>query len=81
MAIDPRRREALADHLRADGTGVEIIISWPKPIWEYPALELGQYTMPVTEALCREVILLPLNSEISDESIDAVIDSIRRFPW
>ena len=75
--IRTKRRDELASHLRENG--VEILISWPRPIWEYPDLKLGTYHLPETEAICREVVSIPLNSEISNESVDYVIHTIRDF--
>src|SRR5947207_1797868 len=77
--IRTKRRDELADHLRSNG--VEILISWSRPIWTYPDLKLGDHSLPETEAICREVISLPLNSEISDENVDVAIDVVRRFNW
>ena len=77
--IRTKRRDELAEHLRTNG--VEIIISWPKPIWEYESLNLGSHHLEETGAICGEVLSLPLNSEISDKSVDAVIDIMRSFEW
>jgi dTDP-4-amino-4,6-dideoxygalactose transaminase len=40
---------------------------------------LGKHYLPGVNAICREVVSLPMNAEISDESVDYVIATIRRF--
>ncbi|HQE92295.1 MAG TPA: DegT/DnrJ/EryC1/StrS family aminotransferase [Anaerolineae bacterium] len=71
------QRDALVKHLQENG--IETLIHWPKPMWEHKGLELGEWHLPETEAICREVVSLPMNPEISDESIAYVIETIRRF--
>ncbi len=71
------RRDELVHYLKEHG--VETLISWPKPMWEHKGLQLGVHHLPETEAICREVVSLPMNAEISDENVDYVIETIRRF--
>lgn len=71
------QRDELVKHLKA--SGVEVLIHWPKPLWEHRALGLPTYQMKETEAICRQVLSLPMNAEISDESIHFVIAKIREF--
>jgi dTDP-4-amino-4,6-dideoxygalactose transaminase len=59
--------------------GIETLISWPKPMWEHKALELGEHHLTETEAICREVVSLPMNAEISDEHVDIVVQTVRGF--
>lgn len=75
--IRTARRDALVAYLEENG--VETLISWPKPMWEHEALGLGKYHLPETEAICREVVSLPMNAEISDENVDIVIQTVRSF--
>lgn len=69
------------DKLRAflKDQGVETLVSWPKPMWEHPALQLGHHTLPETESICREVISLPLNSETTREDVEITSGAIREF--
>jgi len=71
------RRDELVKYL--NDHGVEVLVQWPKPMWEHEGLKLGKYHLPGVEAICREVVSLPMNAEISDESVDYIIDIIRRF--
>ena len=59
--------------------GIETLVSWPKPMWHHLALRLGDYTLPETEAICREVLSLPMNSEITPEEVKITADAICEF--
>ena len=54
-------------------------MSWPKPMWEHPGLKLGNWRLPETEALCREVISLPMSAETTPEQVTIVAQTIRDF--
>ncbi len=71
------RRDPLRAHLKA--AGVETLVSWPKPMWKHPALGLGELRLPETEAICREVLSLPMSAETSDEHVAATAAAIREF--
>jgi dTDP-4-amino-4,6-dideoxygalactose transaminase len=59
--------------------GIETLVSWPKPMWRHAALGLGELTLPETEAICREVISLPMNSETTAEEAGIVTQTVREF--
>ena len=59
--------------------GIEVLISWPKPMHHQKALNLMNFKLPETERISREVVSLPLNTEISDEQVKFVIESVRDF--
>jgi dTDP-4-amino-4,6-dideoxygalactose transaminase len=69
------------DELRAflKERGVETLVSWPKPMWHHAALQLGHHVLPETEAICREVISLPLNSETTREEVEITSEAVREF--
>ncbi len=71
------QRDALVSHLKENS--VETLIHWPKPMWEHKGLGLETPQCPETEAICREVVSLPMNPEISDENVAYVIETIRQF--
>jgi len=75
--VRTKRRDELAKYLK--NNGVEVLIHWPRPMWEYKGLKLGRHNLPETEAICREVLSLPMNGEIKDESVEYVVETIRRF--
>lgn len=71
------KRDALRAHLAA--AGVETLVSWPKPMWAHERLGLGRPSLPRTEALCREVLSLPLSAETTEEQVRIVVEAIRSF--
>lgn len=75
--IRAQRRDELRAYLKQEG--VETLVSWPKPMWHHLALRLGEHHLPVTEALCREVISLPMSAELLEEHVDITADLIRKF--
>ena len=70
-------RDALREHLT--GSGVETLVSWPKPIWEYKALKLGDLSLPETASICQEVISLPMSAETTDEHVEITAQCVRDF--
>lgn len=70
-------RDKLVEHLR--GSDIEVLISWPKPMYHHPALGLGHFLLPETEAISREVLSLPLYPELNNEQVEYVIESITKF--
>jgi dTDP-4-amino-4,6-dideoxygalactose transaminase len=75
--VRTRRRDELVRHLNK--SGVEVLIHWPKPMWRHKGLELTVGNLPETEAICQEVLSLPMNPEILDENVRYVIQSVREF--
>ncbi len=75
--IRTSKRDELANYLKKNG--VEILIHWPKPYYSYKALELKDRGFPETEAICREVLSLPMNVEINDKQVEYVIKTVRSF--
>ena len=60
-------------------SGVETLISWAKPMQHQKTLNLSHFHLPVTEQLSREVLSLPMNTELSNEQVEFVIDAVRKF--
>jgi dTDP-4-amino-4,6-dideoxygalactose transaminase len=75
--IRSARRDALAAFLK--DRGVETLIHWPKPVWEHRALRLGDWHLPETAAICREVLSLPMSAETTEEQVGYVAECIREF--
>ena len=72
-----QQRDELAAYLRE--CGIEVLISWSKPMHHQKALNLSHFHLPVTEQLSREVVSLPMNTELSNEQVEYVVESIRNF--
>jgi dTDP-3-amino-2,3,6-trideoxy-4-keto-D-glucose/dTDP-3-amino-3,4,6-trideoxy-alpha-D-glucose/dTDP-2,6-dideoxy-D-kanosamine transaminase len=77
FVIYAQNRDELRAHLRNDG--IETLVSWPKPMWEHLALNLGRPHLPNTERICREVISLPMSAETTEEHVRLTVESIQRF--
>ncbi len=75
--IRTSRRDELRTWLKDQG--VETILSWPKPMWKHLALRLGEHTLPETEAICREVLSIPMAAETTAEDVHTTVDTIRAF--
>jgi dTDP-4-amino-4,6-dideoxygalactose transaminase len=43
------------------------------------ALGLNHFHLPETERVSKEVVSLPLNTEVSNEQVEFVIESIHNF--
>jgi dTDP-4-amino-4,6-dideoxygalactose transaminase len=71
------RRDELRAFLKENG--IETLVSWPKPMWHHRGLKLGDYHLPETEAICREVISLPMSAETTYEHVEETLACIRRF--
>lgn len=75
--IRTKKRDELANHLQ--NSGIEILISWRKPIHKQKALGLDHFNLPMTERISAEVISLPMYPELTDDEVQYVINSIREF--
>lgn len=75
--IRVQERDRLVEHLNK--CGIEVLISWRNPMHHHEALNLGHFHLPNTERISKEVVSLPLNTEMSDDQVGYVIESIRRF--
>jgi dTDP-4-amino-4,6-dideoxygalactose transaminase len=73
------QRDALARHLADDGIGTAIL--YPVPIHRQTAYteRYGNLSLPVTERLSETLLCLPIYPELSDEQVDYVCASVRRF--
>ncbi len=75
--IQTRDRDRLVRHLK--DSGIEVLISWPKPMHYHKALGLTHFRLPETEQISREVISLPMNTELNNEQAEYIIESVRKF--
>jgi len=75
--IRAENRDGLAACLKDNG--IEILISWPKPMHRHAGLGLGGFHLPVTERVSDEVISLPLYPELDDDKVRYVIQTVRGF--
>lgn len=70
-------RQRLQDHL--EKMGVQTNVYYPLPLHLQKAnayLGLGEGSFPVAEALCKEIVALPMYAELPEDKLDRVIDAI-----
>ncbi len=79
LLADPATRDELARHLKEDG--IETGFHYPIPNHLQPAMAgRGPVpSLPSAETLARTELSLPMFPGLSDESVEAVIGSVRRF--
>jgi dTDP-4-amino-4,6-dideoxygalactose transaminase len=71
-------RDAIAEHLKQQG--IQTMIHYPIPPNQQQAYpELSGQSFPLTEAIHREVLSLPLSPVISPSAVDQVVGEINRF--
>lgn len=71
-------RAALAKHL--ESAGIQTVIHYPIPPHKQQAYkEWNGLSFPVTEAIHREVLSLPIGPHLSDEQIERVIDAVNAY--
>lgn len=75
--VRSRQGNDFSEYLKANG--VEVLTQFRKPYYRHEALKLVDRGFPETEALSREVCSLPMNTEMTDEQVEYVIDVIRKF--
>lgn len=75
--VRSKRGDAFSTFLQENG--VEILTQFRKPYYKHEGLKLEDRGFPETESLSAEVCSLPMNVEITDEEVDYVIETVRRF--
>ncbi len=75
--IRVKNRTAFVKEL--NNRGIEVLISWPKPMHKHKALSLQHFKLPMTERISREVVSLPMNTEVTDEQLRYVVDATNKF--
>lgn len=73
-------RDALAEHLKADG--IPTMIYYPLPLHRQLAYQSERYSdlsFPVADQLCAEVLSLPMHTELTAATQDLIIQSIQTF--
>lgn len=75
--IEAERRDELKDHLRRQGIGT--LIQWGgKAVHEFRKLGFTQH-LPYTEAMFTRLLMLPMNTSLTNDDVDYVCAQIRDF--
>jgi dTDP-4-amino-4,6-dideoxygalactose transaminase len=76
--IEAERRDELKQHLEQNG--VRTIVQFGgKAVHQFPNLGLAGTSLPVTERMYTRLLLLPMNTTLSDEDAAYVVEKIRAF--
>jgi dTDP-4-amino-4,6-dideoxygalactose transaminase len=70
-------REALKTHL--EEAGIPSMIYYPTPLHRQRAYFEASVHLPGTEDLCKRVLSLPMSTEMDEEQINYIIESVRAF--
>jgi dTDP-4-amino-4,6-dideoxygalactose transaminase len=80
LKLNGHSREALQAHLQA--AGIPSMIYYPIPAHRqkmFAAFNLGNLQLPITEALCGQVISLPIHTEMDEQQLQYIIESVQSF--
>jgi dTDP-4-amino-4,6-dideoxygalactose transaminase len=80
IRITNGKRDGLLEHLQAKG--IPCAIYYPIPLHSQKAYADTRYKeedFPVTNQLCKEVIALPMHTELDDEQIKFITDSVLEY--
>lgn len=75
--VRSKQGDNFSEYLKKNG--IEVLVQFRKPYYKHKALKLVDRGFPETEALSREVCLLPMNVEMDNEQIEYVIKTVRSF--
>ncbi|MDD5065514.1 MAG: DegT/DnrJ/EryC1/StrS family aminotransferase [bacterium] len=75
--ITCKERDQLAGFFTENG--IETLISWRIPMHFHKGLNLNHFKLPETERISREVVSLPMNTEITNDQVQYVVETIRKF--
>ena len=79
LKVKNGRRDELKEYLKSKD--VPSMIYYPIPLYEQEAFKpfTDVTFLPVTEQLCKEVISLPIHTEMNLEEIQYIIESVKSF--
>jgi len=82
FVVRSQRRNDLRDFLKEEG--VETLIHYPIPPHlqdAYREMGFGEGSFPVSEAIHKEVLSLPIGPHLSDKEVSHVIETLHKFKY
>lgn len=76
-AILAQNRDELVKYLNKNN--VEVLTEWQIPLHKQPVMMPNSISLPITESVCATSILLPMYPELTDEQIEYVCKTVRKF--
>ncbi|MDP7323611.1 MAG: DegT/DnrJ/EryC1/StrS family aminotransferase, partial [Candidatus Woesearchaeota archaeon] len=78
IKVKDNKRDQLMEHLKTNNVGSNIY--YPKPLHLFlKNLGYKEGDFPVTEALSKEVLSLPVHPSLTEDDINKIITSIQSF--
>lgn len=81
LQVKDGQRDALQNHLQAKG--IPTMIYYPVPLYEQEAFKNSQTNafeqLPVTEMLCQSVLSLPIHTEMEEEQLAYISETVSAF--
>ncbi|QLQ97465.1 DegT/DnrJ/EryC1/StrS family aminotransferase [Providencia alcalifaciens] len=78
FVITTKYRDALQSHL--NNLGIQTLIHYPTPPHKQKAYKNFNYlSLPITEAIHREIISIPISTTLKTDQLDLIINNINNF--
>ena len=80
LKVTDGRRDLLSEYLTSKG--IPNMIYYPVPLYQQDAFKTIKgdiHFLPVTDRLCKEVISLPIHTEMKSEDQDLIISTVKTF--
>ena len=80
LKVTDGRRDQLAEYLTSKG--IPNMIYYPVPLYEQEAFKTIKGAvdfLPVTDQLCKEVISLPIHTEMKADDLNQIISTVKEF--
>jgi dTDP-4-amino-4,6-dideoxygalactose transaminase len=79
LKLIDKNRDALREHLKTNN--IPHNLYYPLPLHFQKAYQDARYTagmFPVSEELCKQVISLPMHTELTNEDMDAIVNAVKK---
>jgi UDP-2-acetamido-2-deoxy-ribo-hexuluronate aminotransferase len=81
IKVEAKQRDALQNYLKENL--IPTMVYYPLPLFEQPAFQRqamkAKEKLEVTEMLCKQVLSLPVHTEMDEEQLDFICNLIERF--